>query len=844
MIYTKKISVFYVCTERELESGELEDCLHQFMGRKPSSRYSFDLFLFFNKISNVIRLENLISQLNGNPSINKAEYINLNLSEKDDVFWYPWSKSPKPKTIPKLGYTAGANELFYQSIYKMIEMPVKYENFLMLEADTFCLEDLWFDLFLKYVKRNKFEIAGSIYKGKQKCHLESKFREHINGVALYKNSKRLKNLLIGGQKYIQENLDESGYMNFDISNFLFNNEVGKKYNLIDTELIVNLSDPRDYKISKEEIKEEHKKAIIVHQKRQKINKIINPALFENYGSAEKIPVFFCNAKGGSDYVIEMLDSNLEKDYGNNFVKIKVLSPMGGKIIIQGFKYSSFENYPKEFFEDKEGNVFICKIFNLKKLIAENSINVLSVVIDTRYSSDFETQTFLNFHILRSEIKTDIFMYSFMSDSENFISSMFLNYEKTNFGAAIQEPNLRSSKFAQYINSTDDFNFLIKKLVGISYPSKEQFDHLCCILNKFNIFRIECIDKVMDNVFANYMDMEKIDKPKLQLKDKTSLINTINKSTRTYNEFKSQSKFYDCIYMNFAKEFNSGKATVNRKIPVLFHIPKNAGTFLIGTMTKYFVRLFGGDKGCNVQRLSINEEKRQGLIIFGFFYNESWKKDRKIKENSREPAPRSRQTTLDTVVKYLNEKKMIILAVTVESSFKSNAVDQFEDVWKILKESNSYPLNFMLVRDPWSRTQSMFHYLNSQKSDHEATNFKNKFKNIEDYLNSEMLEDSWTVRQLAKIPNSQPISDDNYFKAIDWMKKNKFLCRYVKYSKELIIYILEECYNVKVAESDLIVEIDNVNKYEKIELETLDPEIKKIFQERVKYEILFNNIVTQ
>jgi len=844
MIYTKKISVFYVCTERELESGELEDCLHQFMGRKPSKRYSFDLFLFFNKVSNITRLENLISQLNGNPSINAAEYINLNLSEKDDVFWYPWSKSPKPKTIPKLGYTAGANELFYQSMFKMMEMPAKYENFLMLEADTFCLEDLWFDLFLKYIKTKKFEIAGSIYKGRQKCHLESKFREHINGVALYKNSKRLKDLLLGGQKYIEENLEESGYMNFDISNFLFNKKVGKKYDLIDTELIINLSDPRDYKISKEEIKTEHKNAIVVHQKRQKINKIINPALFDNHGSLEKTPVFFCNAKGASDYVIKKLDINLREDYKDSFVKIKVLSPMGGKIIVQGFKYSSFDNYPKEFFEDKEGNVFICKIFNLKKLIADGSINVLSVIIDARYSSDFETQTFLNFHILRSEIKSDIFLYSFMSNSENFISSMFLNYEKTNFGGEIQDKNLRTQKFSEYIRSTDDFNFLIKKLIGISYPSRDQFDHLCCILSKFNFFRIECVDQVMDNVFSSYLNIEKTNRPEINFQDKTYLINTINRSTRKYNEFKHQAKFYDCIYMNFSKDFSSNKTSVNRKVPILFHIPKNAGTFLIGTMTRYFVRIFGGDKGCNVQRLSIDEEKRQGLIIFGFFYDESWKKDKKIKQNKREPAPRSRKTTLDTIVKYLNEKKMIILAVTVESSFKSNAVDQFEEVWEILKQSNSYPLNFMLVRDAWSRTQSMFHYLNSQKSNHESTNFENKFKNIEAYLSSEMLEDSWTIRQLAKIPNSQPIADDHYFKAIDWMKKNKFLCKYVKYSNEVIAHVLEECYNIKVAESDLIVEVDNINKYEKIELESIDPEIQKIFQERVKYETLFNNIVTQ
>lgn len=844
MLYTKKISVFYVCTERELECGDLEECLYQFLAKKPSKRYRFDLFLFFNKISNINRLENLISQINANVNINEVSFFNLNLDEEDDLFWYPWSKSPKPKIMPKLGYTSGANQLFYQSIWKMINNKNKYENFLMLESDTFCLSEFWFDKMLKYIKKNKFEIAGSKYKGNQKCHKDSELFDHINGVAIYKNSKNLKELLTGGREYIINNIPASGYMNFDISNFLFHKEGPKKYNLIDTDFIINLSDPRDYKISKEEILNKYPNAIIIHQKRRKENKIINADLFKNSGHVDKAPVFLCNFKGASSYVINCLNQNMQNEHGENFIKIKVLSPMGGKVMIHALTNKSFMQYPKEFFEDSEDNSYICKIFQLRKLISEDAINVKSIILDTRYSSEFEVQTFINFHIIKEAIKKDLFIYGFMQDTLSFAPSAFSTYEKANFGGMIEDEIERKTEFHKYLSNTDDFNFFIKKIIGIAYPSEAQFNHLCNILKHVNLYRINSVKQVLNFIFSNFLD---ISEPTYELYEKPiDKINTdyINNLPVIRDRIEQSAKFYKIIYENIAKDFSPKKILNKRRVPVLFHVPKNAGTFLIGTMTRFFVRLLDGDRNTNMQRLHIQDEQFQGIMVFAFMIHESWKSDERITEN-KNPAPRARSIHLSTLLEYEKENKLVILGAAVESNLTCECIEQFNKIWDILQKGGFYPLNFAVIRDPWSRAQSMFAYLNSDTSSHEETNFTNKFKDFKSYLSSEMMEDSWVVRQIARIPNSEPITYQKCNEAISWMKKNKFACTHIKGVKYLIENVLYSCYNTVVEPSDLVGKVDNINKYEKVGFEDLDEDTQKKFKDRVKFDTLFNtNILNQ
>ena len=58
--YTKKMSVFFVCTNREFEERDLETCIFQFLNKTPSSKYKFDLILCFNKILEQDSLDHLV----------------------------------------------------------------------------------------------------------------------------------------------------------------------------------------------------------------------------------------------------------------------------------------------------------------------------------------------------------------------------------------------------------------------------------------------------------------------------------------------------------------------------------------------------------------------------------------------------------------------------------------------------------------------------------------------------------------------------------------------------------------------------------------------------------------
>jgi hypothetical protein len=361
------------------------------------------------------------------------------------------------------------------------------------------------------------------------------------------------------------------------------------------------------------------------------------------------------------------------------------------------------------------------------------------------------------------------------------------------------------------------------------------------LKHVNLYKITSLKEVLNFIFSNFLD---ISNPVYELYEKPSdKINTdyIVNLPQVQRKIKESSKFYRVIYENIAEDF-SPKNTLNmRRVPVLFHVPKNAGTFLIGTMTRFFVRILDGDKNANVQRLHIQDEKFQGIMIFAFMINESWKSDERITEN-RNPAPRARSIHFSTLLEYIKNRKLLILGATVESNLSCNCIDQFNKIWDTFKDIQCYPLNFAVIRDPWSRAQSMFAYLNSETSSHEETNFTNKFKDFSSYLSSEFMEDSWLVRQVAQIPNSEPITHQRCNEAIAWMKKNKFACVHIKGVKHLIENVLYSCYNIPMEPSDLIGEVDNVNKYKKIEFEDLDKETQEKFKDRVKFDTIFNKII--
>ena len=269
--YTKALSIVYACTKAEFDSGELEKSISRYISRKSSKTYSFDLFIIVDQGDEEHYAPLL--DFESDKNINKITIHSLNLTDEENI--YVKSKHSlklfREAGEPELGLSAGPNNLFFGAMNYLADKD--YENYLLLETDTRPVKYFWFDELYKYCVKNDFLIAGSQYKGNAKIPEDAEWKGHLNGVAIYKNCEKLKNLLSGVKSEIVRRVKEGNhdfFINYDIAIYYYtqSSESNKKeYKcVIDTDIITNISLGSDAPIREQDILTKYRKTIILHQK--------------------------------------------------------------------------------------------------------------------------------------------------------------------------------------------------------------------------------------------------------------------------------------------------------------------------------------------------------------------------------------------------------------------------------------------------------------------------------------------------------------------------------------------------------------------------------------------------
>lgn len=279
----KELCVFCPCTREEYRSKSLENSLTDYLSLQMSREYSFNFVFCFNfppeeKDQQYKGLQKFIK----NKNVNSVTCHSLDIDPKDDVYIKPSHTNPNPlnlgkenaEEIPKYGASSGPNLSFYRSVLLMIEKYNSYKYFFMFEIDSFPMQNNWMDkLFNEFSKKN-FIIFGSKYKGKNHWHKCLEYKDHLNGVAVYKNSKDLKNLIEEVYNYHPKMISKKCWiLNFDIAINKYIREIKKskwknKIKLfIDSDVIINISDPEDSESKLRDIVEQYPKSLIVHQKK-------------------------------------------------------------------------------------------------------------------------------------------------------------------------------------------------------------------------------------------------------------------------------------------------------------------------------------------------------------------------------------------------------------------------------------------------------------------------------------------------------------------------------------------------------------------------------------------------
>jgi hypothetical protein len=265
---TKLLSIAYVCTKKEYLSGDLTDSINRFLSMKPSRHYCFDLFLIFDQGDESDY--SCLLDFESNENINKVFIHSLHISDEDNVYVRSRHSLKKFKELgePALGLSAGPNNLFFGAMNYLSDKD--YDHYMVLETDTRPVKYFWFDLLFKYSQNNDFLIAGSTYKGNTQIPEDVDWKYHLNGVAIYKNSKKLTCLLSSAKTEIISRVanGENGYfVNYDLAIHYASKSSTKEYEgVIDTDIIVNISLGIDKDIKEQDILTKHKKTIILHQK--------------------------------------------------------------------------------------------------------------------------------------------------------------------------------------------------------------------------------------------------------------------------------------------------------------------------------------------------------------------------------------------------------------------------------------------------------------------------------------------------------------------------------------------------------------------------------------------------
>ena len=336
MELTKKLAVFDPGTKFEFDSGVVEDTLNKYLAHKPSDEYCFDFFFLYNAGDNEYYKK--LKEYEKHPNINRIILLNQNIPKeldtyhKDCILRYDGAKLyhellPPPDVIPPLGGTSGPNLSFYIAIDMMVSEMYDYENYFMIENDSFPCEEYWFDHILEYIDKlpRDYLIAGSTYKGHQKWHHVLNYKDHLNGVAIYNNTPALLKFIQEGRKYHETMVTpENWSVNFDIALDKFSKTTrGRDLTknrelLIDTDFITNVSDPLDSYLTQDNVKSLEPNTIIIHQKQfQGLDPARTPYTpkitiqeTESTGEVTKVPYFLRTPRSAGNYVLRYTSKRL------------------------------------------------------------------------------------------------------------------------------------------------------------------------------------------------------------------------------------------------------------------------------------------------------------------------------------------------------------------------------------------------------------------------------------------------------------------------------------------------------------------------------------------------------
>lgn len=309
------------------------------------------------------------------------------------------------------------------------------------------------------------------------------------------------------------------------------------------------------------------------------------------------------------------------------------------------------------------------------------------------------------------------------------------------------------------------------------------------------------------------------------------------------------------------------------LPVFHHIAKNAGTYVLSwaqmLCRRYYILRGDNTQQCwtanRIRRLLVQlENGRQLTVIYytptdltgspnGILELFDCKKtDGSIDKNILSNAQNSYINSIleqgtDSQTNIISPQKFLDFVSTKDIIPFCIIIDPMEPGWAearkcidltIEKSERKHALHFSVLRDPYKRAQSLFHYLTSEESVHEPTHDSIQAKNFEYYIQSDEVEDSWFLRNLLDMTDDQVIEPYHLTLANEWLRYFR-ICDTSKVDG-LIDNVFHGAYGIQQADVEDWVLKNNIHKNStpnklKIKFEDLDPTIQQKFLDRTYWD---------
>ena len=185
--------------------------------------------------------------------------------------------------------------------------------------------------------------------------------------------------------------------------------------------------------------------------------------------------------------------------------------------------------------------------------------------------------------------------------------------------------------------------------------------------------------------------------------------------------------------------------MNKKLPVFFHIPKNAGTYINNRCFSIMRQQSDGRSPYHIDVLKSGVICYRVLCFCTAGLSDSYKKINNV----------CYQVNIEDFD--LNSLQLFMIRVS-DSGFKSYQ----KDIYALLPD-DVQPYEFICLREPYDRIQSLYSYIQSAQSSRETTHMAFGKKSFVEYLNSPQLEGSWLLRNLLNIPNETPVTREHFDK---------------------------------------------------------------------------------